>query len=222
MPQPSQPQPSQPQPSQVARAILQDHGPTFAEELDIDLVQNTPMAPYQWLAFSLLASAPISQDLAVAAFRALIDAGWTTAEHLAGSTWDQRRRALNESGYARYDEKTSTMLGALADRLLQEYGGDLRRLREAADGDLGELHRHLEGFEGIGSVGAGIFLREVQLPWTELRPYADPASLEAADRAGLPRDAAKLADLVGEERLHALLAGLIRVERNDAWDQLVA
>ena len=36
----------------------------------------------------------------------------------------------NEAGYARYDDRTSTMLGESAQLLLDRYGADLRALGE--------------------------------------------------------------------------------------------
>ncbi len=51
---------------------------------------------------------------------------------MAAASWADRAEVLNGAGYARYDERTSTMLGQTAELLLRDYGGDLRRLRERA------------------------------------------------------------------------------------------
>jgi hypothetical protein len=42
----------------------------------------------------------------------------------------ERAQERNHAGYARYDERTATMLGSTAEMLLREYKGDLRLLRE--------------------------------------------------------------------------------------------
>lgn len=52
---------------------------------------------------------------------------------MAGATCKQRVKTLNESGYARYDERTSSMLGDTCETLLDRHGGDLRNLREGAE-----------------------------------------------------------------------------------------
>ena len=51
----------------------------------------------------------------------------------------------------------------------------------------GYLHVVHTGFhEGVGDVGADIFLREVQVAWTEVAPFADERALGAARDLGLP------------------------------------
>jgi hypothetical protein len=56
--------------------------------------------------------------------------GWTTPEKMLAASWEERTRVLNQSGYARYDESTSTKLAAASELLINEFGGDLRQLRE--------------------------------------------------------------------------------------------
>ena len=56
-------------------------------------------------------SARISHDAAMKAARALTDAGWTTAEHMAEASWEERVEVLNTSGYARFDESTGPDAG---------------------------------------------------------------------------------------------------------------
>nr|WP_298372893.1 hypothetical protein [uncultured Halomonas sp.] len=148
---------------QIVTALLECHGRTFAQELGIELKRNTPAPLFRLLCLSLLTSAPLSADTAMQACKALGKAGWTTPAKMAGSTWEKRVKVLNENGYARYDEKTARQLEALTDHLQEAYAGDLRQLREQADGDIKKARRLLKEFKGIGGVGADIFLREVQL-----------------------------------------------------------
>ena len=66
--------------------------------------------------------------------------------------------------------------------------------------------------QGFGDVAVNIFCREAQEAWEELFPFADDRSLKLAAEHGLPDDAAKLAELVDNDRhkFVRLLAALIR------------
>ena len=195
-----------------AERLLAEHGQTYAEEIGIALDHNEPMPLFQWLVASLLFSARIGAALAVEAARALKDAGLTTVDRIADATWEERVKILNRHGYARYDESTSTKLGKTCELLKARYHGDLRNLREAAGGDTARILELLEEFNGIGPLGAQIFAREVQAVWPELRPFADDKALAVARHLKLGDDAEGLAKLVGEERLPAFLAALVRVD----------
>lgn len=195
----------------VANALLARHGRTFAEELDIDVQSNTPSAIFRLLVAALLFSARISAQLAMQAARALSDQGWTTPEKMAAASWEQRTQILNESGYARYDERTSSMLGDTAQLILDRYQGDLRNLREAAGRDPDEERRLLKEFKGIGDVGVDIFFREVQVAWEELFPFADERARQNAKDLGLPGDPNVLLEIAGKEDFPKLVAALVRV-----------
>lgn len=197
----------------VVGALVERHGRTYAEELRIDIAGETPSALFRLLCAALLMSARIRAPIAVEAARALSRAGWRSARSLAGSTWQQRVDAVHGAGYARYDERTATMLGEVADLALERYGGDLRRLRAAADRDPGTERTLLKEFKGVGDVGVDIFFREAQVAWTELRPFADRRALDAAQQLGLPRDPAMLQRLAGGgDRVATLVAALVRAE----------
>ncbi len=199
-------------PDRVVAVLLRRFGKTYAHALSIDLTHGTPSALFQWLCASLLFSARIRADTALAAARALFREGLTTAETMAAATWEQRTRILNRAGYARYDESTSRMLGETSRMLLDRYKGDLRNLREAAGRDPHEERRLLEQFKGIGDVGADIFMREVQLVWEELYPFADRRGLSAAAKLGLGDSAQALARLVEAQEFPRLMAALVRVD----------
>jgi hypothetical protein len=194
----------------IVDALLERHGETYAAELGLDLAKGTPSVLFRWLCASILLSARISAGIAMQAARALADQGWTTAEKMAAATWEQRTRTLNEAGYARYDESTSRMLGDTAKMLLQRYGGDLRKLRQAAERDPARERSLLKQCKGLGDVGVSIFCRETQLAWDELYPFADKRALEAAERLGLAKDAQALAKQVPREEFPRLLAALVR------------
>lgn len=196
----------------VLAALLERHGRTYCDELGIDIEKGTPSPLFRWLCASLLFSARISAELAARAAGALADAGWTTPEKMAGATWKQRVKVLNESGYARFDERTATMLGETSELLIDRHRGDLRRLREEAGRDPEDERKLLKEFKGIGEVGVDIFFREVQTVWEEIAPFASRRPLEAAQRLDLGGGADELAELVSERELSRLVAALVRTE----------
>jgi endonuclease III len=196
----------------IVRALLDKHGRTFCEELHIAVEKNTPAPLFQLLCASLLYSARISAANASKAMRGLIEVGLTTPAKMAAASWQQRVDAITDRGYKRYDERTSTMLGHTAELLHHAYGGDLRRLRDKAGRQVAREHELLQDFSGIGPVGADIFLREVQVAWDEVYPYADSKVQSAARHLGLPDDPSALARLSGRANFPALAAALVRTE----------
>lgn len=205
----------------VVATLLERHGRTYAEEAGITL-RDTPSPLFRLLCLSLMLSARIRAEAAISAARALADAGWTTPEKMAASTWEERTRVLNESGYARYDESTSRMLGQTTDLLVDRYQGDLRNLRDEAERDPDAERRLLQEFTGIGSVGASIFSREVQAVWDEMLPYADDRALDVARDLGLGSDAEALRGLVDDaEQLTRLVAALVRSGLADDGEEIL-
>lgn len=198
----------------IARRLVSRHGETFAEQAGIRL-DDKPSPLWQVLVLSLLLSARISSDIAVAASRELSRSGYRTAQAMRDASWQDRVDALGRGHYRRYDERTATMLGEVADLTLDRYRGDLRRLREAADrpDDVATL---LQEFKGIGPTGAAIFCREVQGIWSELAPYVDGIAAKGAERVGLPTAPDRLARLVQPADLPRLVAGCVRAARDKA------
>lgn len=200
---------ARPAASAVARVLLLEYGPSFAEEAGVR-VQDAPASLFQLLVLALLSSARIRRSIAAKAARGLFAAGLKTPRRMADATWRRRVQLLDEAGYAHYDERTSTQLYRASTRLLTEHGGDLRRLREETKGDPAALRAALNRFEGIGDVGVDIFFREVQLVWRELYPFVDERARCAATRLGLPRRRGALEALVGQAELPVLLDAALR------------
>jgi len=212
-----------PNPRSIAGALLRLYGRTFAEDLGIDASGNKPSPLFCLLVSALLFSTRISHNIALKSARLLFDRGWTTPQRMAASTWDQRVRALDEGGYVRYDERTSTMLGETAQMLIDLYEGDLRNLRAAAKAEPAQERKLLDQFKGVGEVAVNIFFREAQLAWPELFPFADQKALTSAKALGLPADAAALASLVeGRENFVKLVAALVRVQLERKHDEILA
>ena len=151
----------------VVRELVRAHGQTFAEEAGIPL-RNTPQPLYRLQVLAHLLSARIRGSIAVDTARSLYDAGLRDPRRMADADWQERVDALGRGGYRRYDERTATQLGEGATLLNDRWGGDLRRLRKDADGDVAELRRLLREFPGVGPSGADIFLREAQRVWPEV------------------------------------------------------
>lgn len=187
----------------VVRALLDRQERTYPAQAGIRL-RNTPAPLYQTLVLAILLSARIRADTAVAAARALFDAGLRDPRSMADASWQERVDALGKGGYRRYDERTSTTLGKGAELLLERYNGDLRRLREEAD-----PKKALLDIPGIGPMGADIFLRDVQCIWPEFAPYIDRKALDGARRLGLPDSPEKLGGLVAGRELPRLADGLV-------------
>ncbi|WP_243087128.1 hypothetical protein [Streptomyces sp. 891-h] len=201
----------------LVRELLKLHGKTYAEEAGITL-RDTPQPLYQLLVLSLLLSARIRSDIALASSRALTRAGMKDPKRMAEATWQQRVDALGEGGYRRYDERTATQLGKGAELLLDRWGGDVRRMRKSDDPE-----QALREVPGIGPMGVAIFLREAQAVWPEYQPYLDDKALQGAERLGLPKSPEKLAGMVKKDELAPLAAGLVRVALSkdvaeEVWD----
>ncbi len=197
--------------AQLVGRILDEHGRTYAQEAGIT-VRDKPAPLFQVLMLTMLCSAPIGASVAARSTHELKAAGWTTVDHLLDSTWQQRVDALGRGGYRRLDESTARYLEEAAGLAKREYGGDLRRLRTAADRDPRRIRELLRAFPRVGPTGADIFCREVQGIWPELRPSMDRHVLSGARRAGLPTDTAKLAALVDGEQLPRFCDALVRVD----------
>lgn len=193
----------------VMRELLRTSGQTYAAQAGIRLT-DTPQPLYRTLVLSCLLSARIRASVAVASTRALYEAGMRGPRQMADASWQQRVDALGRGGYRRYDERTATQLGDGARLVLDEWGGDLRGMREEADGDEAALKRLLRQVPGLGPTGADIFLREVQDVWTEYGPRFDAKVLQGAERLGLPRDASALLRLAGDEKPGVAAAALVR------------
>lgn len=203
----------------MAHAVLEHYPRTYGEQLGIHSLE-TPSELFKLLVMALLMSARIRAGVAFDAAKALFARGWTTARTMANSSWTERVQTLNQSGYARYDERTATMLADTATLLLDRYRGDLRRLRAAAEADPQVERALLKQCKGIGDVGVDIFFREAQRSWPELFPFADPRALQAAERLGLSPDATALVRLVDRQDFARLVTGLVRTDLDSTYDEI--
>src|SRR5262249_18736709 len=102
----------------------------------------------------------------------------------------------------------------MAERVSQEFFGDLREIAERSHHDVAQAKRMLKTFKGIGDTGADIYLREIQDNWTWVRPYFDDRATAMAKKLGLPTDPAALGELTPRNNAR-LAAALVRISLDD-------
>lgn len=187
--------------------LLAEHGTTYAEEVGITLADK-PAPLFQLLVLTHLLSANLSAELGLRTARAL-RTSFRTAQALADASDQERWDVLAEAKYLR-KEQTARQLGELATHLVETYDGDLRRLRDRAEGDPGRIGELLQEFAGVGPLGADIFRREAQAVWPCLRPFLDERAAAPARELGLPHTASGLARRIGDDDLSIVGAALVR------------
>lgn len=197
----------------LVRRLLDVAGTTYAAEAGIKL-GDKPMPLFQLLVVCMLASKPIDAAIAMRAGRELFKAGLRTPKAVLDAERQTMIDAFGRAHYVRYDESSATRLAEMAERVRDEYSGDLRQLADRSQQDVAAAKRLLKQFKGIGDTGADIFLREVQDVWTWLRPYFDDRATTTAKQLGLPAQPAKLGALAPQANA-PLAAALIRVSLDD-------
>lgn len=197
----------------LVRRLLDVAGTTYAAEARIKL-GDKPMPLFQLLVVCMLASKPIDAAIAMSAGRELFKAGLRTPKAVLDAKRQTMIDAFGRAHYVRYDESSATRLAEMAERVRDEYSGDLRQLADRSQQDVAAAKRLLKQFKGIGDTGADIFLREVQDVWTWLRPYFDDRATATAKQLGLPAQPAKLGALAPQANA-PLAAALIRVSLDD-------
>ncbi|MBP1158831.1 endonuclease III [Rhodococcus sp. PvR044] len=142
----------------IVSALLDEAGNTYAAQAGIRL-KDTPAPLFQLLILALLLSTRISADIAVAAAAELFRARLRSPRAVRAAERRTIIAALGRGHYVRYDERTATRLKNAAARVEDLYRDDLRRLARESDHDVAKATRLLTDFDGIGPVGAAIFLR---------------------------------------------------------------
>lgn len=195
------------------RRLLDVAGKTYAAQARIKM-SDKPMPLFQLLVLCMLASKPIDAGIAMAAARELFKAGLRTPKAVLAADRHTMIEAFGRAHYVRYDESSATRLADMAERVRDEYSGDLRQLADRSHHDAAAAKRMLKQFKGIGDTGADIYLREVQDVWTWVRPYFDDRATGTAKQLGLPADPAKLGSLAPQANAQ-LAAALVRASLDD-------
>jgi endonuclease III len=197
----------------LVRRLMEAAGTTYAAEAGIR-IDDKPMPLFQLLVLCMLASKPIDATTAMRAARELFSEGLRTPRAVLAADRRTMIRAFGRAHYVRYDESSATRLTDIAQRVSDEFSGDLREIARRSQHDVGAATRILKQFKGIGDTGADIYLREVQDVWTWVRPYFDDRATAAAKKLGLPSDPAKLGALAPRSNAR-LAAALVRVSLDD-------
>ena len=200
-------------PEQLVRRLLKVAGTTYAAEAGVR-INDKPMPLFQLLVLCMLASKPIDASIAMSAGCELFKAGLRTPKAVLASDRQTMISAFGRAHYVRYDESSATRLTDIAQRVSDEYSGDLRELAHRSHHDVRVAAAMLKKFKGIGDTGADIYLREVQDVWTWARPYFDERATTAAKQLGLPTDPARLAALAPRANA-CLAAALVRASLDD-------
>lgn len=187
------------------QGILARWGGRFSSELGIDLDQGAAQEIFKWFLAALLYGARIAQPLAGRTYREFERAGVLSPQAIQRTGWNGLVAILDRGGYARYDFKTATKLLAASQALLEQYGGDLNRLHDAAR-DAADLEARLRSLaKGIGAVTANIFLRELRGIWEKARPLPCGPAVAAARELKLVPGQLQDGEVI-LERLQALWA----------------
>jgi len=105
--------------------------------------------------------------LATRTWREFATRGVLTPDQILQTGWDGLVVILDAGGYVRYDYKTATKLLAVGETLMQDYGGSLDTLHDAA-ADPRDLENRIKALgKGIGDTTIGIFLRELRGFWAK-------------------------------------------------------
>lgn len=197
----------------LVRRLLKVAGTTYAAEAGVG-VNDKPMPLFQLLVLCMLASKPIDAAIAMRAGHELFVDGLRTPKAVLESDRQTMIDAFGRAHYVRYDESSATRLTEMAERVRDEYSGDLRELARRSAHDVPAATRMLKRFKGIGDTGADIFLREVQDVWPWVRPYFDKRAIAGAKKLGLPADPAELSRLAPRDNAR-LAAALVRASLDD-------
>jgi endonuclease III len=204
---------------QVVRRLLKVAGTTYATEAGVRIADK-PMPLFQLLVLCMLASKPIDATIAMRAGHELFSEGLKTPKAVLDADRRTMIDAFGRAHYVRYDESSATRLTEMAQRVVEEYSGDLREIPRRGADNVDSAKRILKEFKGIGDTGADIFLREVQDVWTWARPFFDKRATRTAKALGLPADPTKLGALAPRANAR-LAAALVRASLDDDVRQQV-
>jgi hypothetical protein len=208
----------------LARAVRGQMGRGFAEACGFTVIAN-PGRLFQILYLSILVANDRSYQRAVRTAQVLRDRGWDSAARMAQSPREQRVGVIRIAGGRRDPGELAGTLGDLAQKIVDRYRGDLRRLRSDAKRDPGRERELLKQLPGVNDRVVDLFFQEVQVLWPELAPFVDRRALAAARKLDLGRSVEDLSALAKgreSERLAWLAGALARVDLENRYDQILA
>jgi endonuclease III len=211
----------------TARAVLEREGRGFAEEIGLGRTNN-PASLFGLLVAAVLV-APRGEAVGPARAAREVTNRWHTASDLAAASEQDVAKELGAAveGFDRDDDRDDSASGdagtliALAAAVSDAWGGDLRRLRDEAGQDPERERRLLTDLPGVDDAVADVFLREVQVLWDEVSPFADARALRAASALGLGETAEDLGRYGGgPEKIGRLAGALARIEVEGSHDEV--
>lgn len=161
------------------RDLIENYGRRFSTELGINLKSKNPEEVFKWFLASLFFGARISQNIAKKTYREFENAGITSPQAIIATGWSGMIPVLGAGGYARYDNRTANKLLGIAEKLLDEYGGNIVSFLEGCKTPE-ELEERLWEFKGVGEVTTNIFLRELRGLFQQADPPLGMRALQAA------------------------------------------
>lgn len=133
-----------------------------AKDLNIKVDSGKEQALFKWFLANYLFGHRISQQIAVRTWQVFMDNGLTSAQKIAGQSWQHLVDLLGEGHYKRYDESTARNLLEMATFLQTRYQGKISHLIQTAD-NKNALSAKLQEIKGVGPKVSEIFLREIRL-----------------------------------------------------------
>jgi transcriptional regulator with XRE-family HTH domain len=210
----------------TARAVLAREGRGFAEEIGLGRTNN-PASLFGLLVTAVIV-APRGESSGAARAAHEVTNRWHTATDLTSASEQDIAKELGAAveGVDRGDgddsaSDSAATLQALATSLSRDWDGDLRALREEAGQDPARERELLTALHGVDDGAVDVFLREVQVLWPEVAPFADTRALRAASALGLGESAEDLARY-GEqpEKIGRLAGALARIDVEGAHDEV--
>jgi hypothetical protein len=208
----------------LVRAVRSRMGRGFAEACGFRVIGN-PASLFQILYLSVLLASDRDYQRAVRVARVLRDRGWESAAGMASSLHDERAGLIRTAGRRRDAAQIAATLGDLAQKIVDRYRGDLRRLRTEAKRDPGRERELLKKLPGVNDRAVDNFFQEVQVLWQEVAPFVDRRALAAARKLDLGRSVADLTELAKareSEKLAWLAGALVRVDVENRYDEIRA
>src|ERR1700742_154164 len=133
----------------LTRHVLKVAGTTYAAEAGLR-INDKPMPLFQLLVLCMLASKPIDAATAMRAAREVFRAGLRTPKAVLAAERQTMISAFGRAHYVRYDESSATRLHDIAERVRDDYSGDLREIARRSEHDVATAKDMLKGFKGIG------------------------------------------------------------------------
>lgn len=208
----------------LARAVRSQMGRGLAEACGFRVLGN-PGSLFQILYLSVLLASDRDYQRAIRVARVLRDRGWESAAGMASSLHDERVGLIRTAGRKRDADQLAATLGDLAQKIVDRYHGDLRRLRTEARRNPSRERELLKKLPGVTDRAVDNFFQEVQVVWQEVAPFVDRRALAAARKLDIGRTVADLTEIAKareSEKLAWLAGALVRVDMENRYDEIRA